>query len=328
MKTIRLVSLAMLGMAITLGSCSGEDGERGPQGIQGATGDKGDPGTPGAPGEPGEPGEPGTPGQDGEDKPNVDFYFQDGFKGYDGTQDKQISNIGVTSDDENSQVVFLGADQANGTHTVMRFEGISETIKTELVEDGQNCEDSFNLNQAILYVYVDSFQTDANSLYLHIGFYNEIDPVFNQINATWFAANDVEGWGGGEGGFSSQWVGPFPETDNYTVAYPFSGTSTSSPGWFAIPLPRIVVNQWICGENANKGIRLRLTGDGGTAGVFSFISSDNIVEDLRPVLVIQTEKIDLGAKSATSNTKAKDWDSMTYEEQMAPLLNFLENKNN
>ena len=38
MKTLKLVSMAMIAMAITLGSCSGEDGETGPQGPQGPQG--------------------------------------------------------------------------------------------------------------------------------------------------------------------------------------------------------------------------------------------------------------------------------------------------
>lgn len=353
MKTIRLVSLVMLGMAITLGSCSGDDGKDGLPGLKGDTGDTGLAGADGlacwdldqdgvkdaledinndgkwdALDCQGADGNPGTPGADGQDKPNIDFYFQDGFKAYDGTQDKQISNLGETTNTETSAIGFVGMDEANGTHTVIRFDGISNSIKNALVEAGQNCSESFNMNQAILYIYVDEFQTDATSMYIHLGFYNSLDPSFDQFSATWTNANDLAGWGGGAGGFSSQWVGPFPETDNYSIAYPFSGTSTSKPGWFAIPLPRDIVNEWICTVDANKGIRLRISGDGGTFGSIIFASSDNVIEDIRPVLVIQTEKIDLGAKSATTNTKPKDWDSMTYEEQMAPLLDFLENKNN
>lgn len=38
MKTIRLFSLVMLGMALILASCSGKDGEQGPQGLQGVAG--------------------------------------------------------------------------------------------------------------------------------------------------------------------------------------------------------------------------------------------------------------------------------------------------
>lgn len=58
MKSLKLVCMAMLCMAITLVSCSGSDGETGPQGQQGEpgpqgdsiTGDKGDQGDPGADG--------------------------------------------------------------------------------------------------------------------------------------------------------------------------------------------------------------------------------------------------------------------------------------
>jgi len=50
MKTIRLVSMALIGLAITLGSCSGSDGETGPQGKQGVAGLDGSDGSDGSDG--------------------------------------------------------------------------------------------------------------------------------------------------------------------------------------------------------------------------------------------------------------------------------------
>jgi hypothetical protein len=53
MKTLKLVSMAMIAMAITLGSCSGEDGETGPQGPQGVAGTDGTDGVDGQDGQDG-----------------------------------------------------------------------------------------------------------------------------------------------------------------------------------------------------------------------------------------------------------------------------------
>ncbi|MBA4745418.1 MAG: collagen-like protein [Muricauda sp.] len=50
MKSIRLFSMAVLGMAMVLISCSGEDGEQGPQGKQGPAGENGVNGADGADG--------------------------------------------------------------------------------------------------------------------------------------------------------------------------------------------------------------------------------------------------------------------------------------
>lgn len=58
MKNLKLFSVAMLAMAITLASCSGSDGEQGIQGKQGEPGPQGD-------SIKGDPGDPGDPGADG-----------------------------------------------------------------------------------------------------------------------------------------------------------------------------------------------------------------------------------------------------------------------
>ena len=56
MKALKLFSMAMLAMAITLVSCSGEDGETGPTGKQGEQGEQGAQGPQGEQGEQGEAG--------------------------------------------------------------------------------------------------------------------------------------------------------------------------------------------------------------------------------------------------------------------------------
>ncbi len=330
MKKMQLTGVALLCLAITMVSCSGDDGERGPvgpAGPQGEQGVQGPAGPAGADGANGVDGQDGVDGMDGQDKPNMDFYFQDGFKGYDGTQDAQISAFLGDDNGTTANLLFADGTPENESYIVMRFDGISQIVTGSLVGEGVNCADAFYLNQAILYMYVENYQADVNSLYFRLGFYNSQDPLFDQEAATWKDANFNEPWAGGNGGVSSTWVGPYLDTDDYAVGYPYTGESTSMPGWFAIPLPRSMVNEWICNADSNKGFRIRLFGEGGTFGQVRIVSSDGNIEDFRPVLVLQTEKIDLGAKSTNSNSKVKDWDNMTYEEQMAPLFNFLEIKN-
>ncbi|WP_228236806.1 hypothetical protein [Allomuricauda sp. M10] len=320
MKTIKLLSIAILTMAMSMVSCSGDDGEQGPQGAPGKDGTNGTNGVDGT------DGTNGVDGQDGQDKPNVDFYFQNGFKGYEGTQDVRISDAFGDLNGAINAIADFG-DPAFDAYTLIRFDGISEIITGSLVDGGQNCSDAFYVNQAVLYVYFDSFQTDSPTLSLQLGFYNPSDPLFTQVDASWEHANQTEFWSGGDGGLSANWVGPFPNSDNYGVVLPVSGGSSNDPGWYAIPLPRSIVNEWICNEAANKGVRMRLAINGGTTGTVSFFSSENLADDLRPVLVIETEKIDAqSGKGSFSNTKTKDWENLTYEEQMAPLHKFLEMK--
>ncbi|MEM9646978.1 MAG: hypothetical protein AAF969_00745 [Bacteroidota bacterium] len=302
--------------ALTFIGCSGEDGERGPEGpagasVTGQTGPKGDPGNP------------------GEDKPNVDFYFQDGFKGYTGTQDASIDNY-TPNGNLNSNLLNLyfsvnnNPDLVQYAHTVIRFEGISEEISNILVEENENCTDSFHLNQAILYIYISQYNSDALPLYFNLGFYNEDDPIFDEASANWDAANDTDGWDG-KGGDSDNWAFGEGELDDYSIQYiAGSGTSSSDPGWFPIPLPRSIVQSWICNPDSNTGMRIRMTGDNALNGaILDIYASENPIEDLRPLLVIETEKIEVGTTTkGYEGTKTQDWDNMSYEEKMAPLHRF------
>ncbi|MCB0371697.1 MAG: collagen-like protein [Muricauda sp.] len=344
MKKIRLVGMAVFTLALVLGSCSGEDGKDGLPGKDGINGTNGQNGANGADGVDGLngadgsngidgiDGQDGVDGMDGQDSPNVDFYFQNGFKGYNGLSDLYIVDDGGIAS-KNGQTVLVSYEGGNpGAERfgLMRFDGISSIITDQLVDVGQICDEAFYVNQAILYLYVqDYFTIMPDELYFLFGFYNNADDVFLEQAANWDSHDGINLWSFGSGGASGKWSGPFEGTEDYSVLF---GTvsnpnATNMPGWVALPLPKGLVQTWICDETTNKGFRLRLSGNNMNTPGIEFMSSDNDVLDLRPVLVIQTEKIDLGAKSASSNTKSKDWDSLSYEEQMGPLLKFLEMRN-
>jgi len=70
MKLLRLFSIALVALSMTMVSCSGEDGEMGPQGIQGEKGDTGEQGV---------QGEQGAAGQDGADGQGFDELTQYGY---------------------------------------------------------------------------------------------------------------------------------------------------------------------------------------------------------------------------------------------------------
>lgn len=304
----------MLGFALTslaFFSCSGEDGkpgETGPKGdsIQGETGPQGEP---------------------GEDKPNVDFYFQNGFKGYSGTQDATINPVASAGNDVNLAIGYYQDDENESYNFLMRFDDIANEITSRLVDTGETCEQSFHINQAILYLYITEHVASSGTFpfYFRMGFYGSEDPVFDELATTWKDANSIETWAenGGGGTFFGPLIG-----DDYSAIYtPGLDPSESAGGWFPILLPRSVVESWVCDDTTNKGFRVRLAGDGGDGGVVTFRSSEDSATDLRPLLVIETEKVEpsVTTKGTVSN-KQLEWSSMTYEEKMAPFYRYLASK--
>jgi len=359
MKSMKVLGMALLGMSIIMASCKGDQGEIGPTGPTGPTG-QGTPGNPGADGlacwdtnkdgiqDPGEdinqdgnfdaldcqgaPGDNGQNGQDGSDKPNMDFYFQDGFKGYTGTHDATLveSDANTTYDD---QVFNLRFSNNLLRHGVIRFAGIDETITSDLVESGETCADGFHINKATLYLYLSDYTKtglglDQPAVQLYCGFYNggSNDPLFVETSSSWNMANANEAWfgaGGISAGFSYGLTIGF---DDYIVPVQFNEPADGSGtiGWVAIPLPRTLIEQWVCNPTSNKGMRIRLNDAqiNSNSINLTFESSESDNTDLRPLLVIETEDIDPAAGKMAPSSKAKDWDNMSYEEKMAPLFRY------
>ncbi|WP_293297673.1 hypothetical protein [Allomuricauda sp.] len=313
MKTVKLVSSAMLSMAIALVSCSGEDGEKGLQGDQGIQGPQGD---------------QGPQGEPGADSPTVDFYFQNGFKGYEGTSDASIISDGTGVNDEELSLdyTFTGFETIEN-RTLFHFDGIGETITSKLMEDGQSCSEAFYVNKATLFVYIGYHNTEGyEDSKIKVGFYSEEDPMFVEEEVNWSMANTNDDWGD-EGGRSEMWAGPFSGTDDYSFV--LTKGSSAAKGWHPILLPRSVVENWICNPDSNKGIRLRidpLSEDIGFSNL-TMVASESELEDLRPLLIVETENINsTTSKSNATNTKSADWEDLSYEEKMAPLYRFFKSK--
>ncbi|GAB4513875.1 MAG: hypothetical protein Tsb004_21420 [Allomuricauda sp.] len=360
MKSLKLIGLAVLCVAVSLVSCSGEDGE---QGIQGKPGEPGaDSTVPGPQGPAGDDGIScwdlngngsaditedetnedinldgvvdaldcqGTQGIPGENRPNVDFFFQNGFNGYEGTHDAQISeNFGSA----NGLTINLIEELDNNDHRygLIRFEGISDLVNGEFGTDHANCGEDYVVTQAILYMYSTGTVASGgvNYGYINHGFFGPTDPYFMEEDVTWTQANAVDSWFVG-GAQSELFVGPFSSTDDYAISLGMMVSSTQDLGWIALPLPREVVTAWICDNSGiqgdeNKGIRLRLStaANNGLSEV-SFLSSEASEESLRPLLVIQTQEISNAGKGSVESIKPKNWEQMTTEERMAPLYEFL-----
>ncbi|MFN3138175.1 MAG: hypothetical protein ACE37L_10850 [Allomuricauda sp.] len=309
MKSLKLVCMAMLCMAVSLVSCSGEDGETGPQGPQGPQGEQ------------------GIQGQQGADSPTVDFYFQNGFKGYEGTSDANIVSTGTGLNEDFVQLFYSFNGLATGERRALfRFDGIGDAITSQLVGEGQTCSDAFYVSKATLYVYIDSYlNATFDNLYMKVGFYGADDPIFVEEEVNWSMANVNDDWAD-IGAESAMWAGPIG-SDDYPLLLPKG--SGSAYGWFPIILPRSVVENWICNPDSNKGIRLRLdpNSDENGQGDLRIVAKENTLEDLRPLLIVETENINSEAsKNGGSSTKELNWENLSYEEKMAPLFRYLESK--
>lgn len=350
MKSMKVLGMALLGMSIIMASCTGDQGEPGPKGDS----IKGDSGTPGKDGiacwdidgdgmaevdtedfnNDGEvnaldcQGAPGNDGQDGSDKPNMEFYFQNGYNDYTGTQDAQISPDGLNDTNNEFMVIREDLGDPNGMRrSVIRFDGISGVVNTAFDTDGANCGESYMMDQAILYLYSHFSTVDvATPGYIHLGFYENGDPLFDESTVSWTAANSIDNWLIAGGAASFWGTNPFPGSDGYTHYMPSITTTSKALGWIAIPLPRSIVSNWICGDpdNLNKGVRLRLTTDlgNGESTRLGFFTSENDNVDLRPVLVVQTTEVNPATNKMAPSSKAQDWDNMSYEEKMAPLYRY------
>lgn len=343
---MKVLGMALLGMSIIMASCKGDQGEIGPTGPTGQ-GTKGDPGKDGIAcwdlnGNGAEDeaedinqdgmfdaldcaGNDGADGQDGSDKPNMEFYFQNGHNGYTGTRDAQISPDGTGDTNDGFMSITEDLDNANGMRrSLISFQGISDIVNSAFDTDGTSCSDSYIVNQAILYLYSDgSNVTAATPAYVHLGFYGTIAPLFDESEVSWTTANQVTNWLVAGGGAS--FTGPFGNNDSYTHYLPMLTTTSQNIGWIAVPLPQEVVQNWLCDSagNDNKGIRLRLTSEANSGSTsIGFLTSESDMEDLRPLLVVQTTEVNPATTKMAPSSKAKDWDNMSYEEKMAPLYRY------
>ncbi len=334
----QLVLAIVLGLSISLMGCEGDPGPEGPQGEQGEQGEPGLDGKDGIDGEDGLDGANGTDGADGTDSPNKTFYFQHGFKGYTGARDTYINSDNQTTNYGSEKSMWIGysSDPEIYLDPVIRFDNIDESMLPYLDNpDTEGSADDFYINEAVLYLYCDNpTSTLDGSLLLNLTFYDEADPSFSEGVAAWNFANEVEFWAGGAGGLSNgYWATVY--TGGYHVSLPYVDNLSGSLGWIALPLPRRVVKSWISDpENWNKGLKIRLTenkgGESTSASYVLFYSSEHEVEDLRPLLFVNAEpaKANAGGRIAEKSWEEylDEWESMSYDDKMAPLNRYLSAK--
>ena len=286
-----------------------EDGAVGPQGLQGL---------------PGDPGEQGPSGTDGTDGNTTSFYFQQGFKGYEGTTDITINQSGPSSPPDDPFLTVNTQAGANAS-VLLRFDDLDEVINPEMGSE------EWLVNEAILYLRGEYASGSGDRIIsLTIGLLDSSAALFDENVVTSEIANANENWPK-----SCDICAPAPDPIvpfplSYTMTFETAEDNRGYSTLFAFRLSRSRVERWIKNPGTNKGIVFRL--GSGSSGTFNFFSenaySENASTELaeaRPLLYINAERIDDNDNGRKRNRDEEDylvqWDKMTNKEKMAPFYN-------
>ncbi len=322
MKSFKLFTQVVSILSIVfLFACEGDKGEPGPAGPQGEQG------IAGGEGSDGQDGADGSDGADGQDGNINSFYFQDGFRDYNGTQDVTIYNqadffventfFGIPT--PNSKNLFIANGdysdnvEPDSIHALMRFNNLKEVIDEEFGSD--ICSEDFYINEAV--IYLSGVVDDVDEDFLGVGFYSSESPMFDQNFVTWEMANETVLWDSLGGKELWQYNDPYFEligVPNFGYLYQIN---TLLINRIPIYVPREVARQWICGEN--KGVLLSFFEDDFLMVIYS---SENDSQDSRPMLYLNLEKNNgSSSRKLISDEEAyENWKNKSYVEKMKPFF--------
>lgn len=247
----------------------------------------------------------------------VDYFFQEGWKNYEGT-----INIGISSDQPNSTnpwvICSIDTDAQDTARVLLKFNELSSIIAEDFGST------SVYLNEAILYVHTSCIGNDANSL--AVGTFDVFDstvPNFDE-NATWLSANNSELWPS-TGSFTDNSQNEFTY-GTFDDRFYFNGGISYLGTWIPLRLGRRAVTQWIANEQRNKGLVLSLELD--QDGKICFDTHLAPIEDFRPMLYLNVESVSSGGRKAPTSDEEMiaEWHQMSREEKLAPLYRYLNSK--
>ncbi|SMG22074.1 hypothetical protein SAMN05661096_01256 [Marivirga sericea] len=247
----------------------------------------------------------------------VDYYFQEGWKGYEGT-----ISIGISSDQPNFSNTYaicsIDTQDQDTARSLLKFTGLS----TQIADDfGTN---TVYLNEAILYVHTSCIGNNPNSL--AVGTFDVFDstiPSFDE-DATWLKANLTDLWPS---------AGSFTDNSQSELTYGtfddrfyFNGGISYLGSWIPLRLSRRAASQWIANEQNNKGIVISLELD--QDGLICFDTHLEPIEEYRPILYLNVEENSSGGRIASKSELelAEEWNKKSFDEKLAPLHYFLQTR--
>lgn len=253
-----------------------------------------------------------------------EFYFTEGVDGYTGVTECTISDYPTPSVFATDSLIAgfyeiivgrTNADVAASGYSffpLIRFDGI-ETIANQVPNDYFIAEATLFLNGSLTYTYSGN-RIDVNHLvYPSDNILFDATATFDNkatIGATTYP------WGNGETFSQSDQGGDF---DVFSMLQRGSGDAFFD-GIIPLSLDRSYVEAWISGEN--HGVALSLLDENVDGAELLYIKKSNHSDPhVRPTLYIKVKELSTSGRISRSEQEyQKWWQSLTYEEKIAPLL--------
>ncbi len=250
-------------------------------------------------------GSDGTNGQDGNSDGIFEFYFQEGFDGYNGVIDVSIDGERTSDYGEVLIVDRRGAEANMAGNSLLLFSKIKEVI------DGQ-VSDAYEVVEAILYLKsVPDAKPPSAENWIGIKTLTAGAPLLEDNTADWTTSNGSDNWKS-EGAAVTEDGGANGYSDMFRLpdSFDFDGT-------LPLLLNRNEVSVWMNDERDNKGMVLTMVNPG-TIYDINFHSSTASLVSNRPLLYV---KVKVGVKGRIESEKdyKERWNAMSYEEKLAPL---------
>ena len=252
----------------------------------------------------------GTDGADGNSDSVYEFYFTEGLSNYSGVVDVTINGQDVNEFGA-SMSVDIGAEANMTSNSLLYFPKLKETVESTV-------KDPYQVVEAVLYlkpVVLDDKATPPSSEnWIGVKTLTKDAPLVGEGKATWTTSDGSTPWSS-PGAAITEAGGANAYSDMYRLPAGF---------WFegAIPflISRSEVSQWLTDPDTNKGMVVTIVDDRIQYRID--LASSSYDGDLysRPTLYIKVTT-NTGGRISSQDEYYKYWQSLTYEEKLAPLRN-------
>ncbi|MEO9484489.1 MAG: hypothetical protein ABJG47_13620 [Ekhidna sp.] len=255
----------------------------------------------------------GNDGTNGNSDNIYEFYIANGFDGYEQAIDVSINDDSDGSaSNEYGETLSVDLADGNSSNSVLYFPRLEE-----LVKNGVN-DASFEVVEAIL--YLKTFVPDERTAptfenWIGVKTMTSEAPLVVDRAATWYAAD----------GSDAIWKSPGASITEAGGANGFSDQFRLPNGFFfdgyvPLLLNRTEITSWISDESLNKGMILTMA-QTNTYGIDFYSSEYSLDVYFRPTLYIKVKTDTKRVREGTVLEKEykQVWQSMTYEEKLAPL---------
>ncbi|MEQ6165586.1 MULTISPECIES: hypothetical protein [unclassified Ekhidna] len=254
-------------------------------------------------------GDDGTNGQDGNSDGVYEFYFTEGLSNYGGVVDVAINE--ETNEYGTSMSVDIGSEANMTSNSILYFPKLKEIVESTV-------KDPYQVVEAILYfkpvVLDDKATPPFSENWIGIKTLTKNAPLVEDGKATWTTSDGSTAWSS-PGAAVTETGGANAYSDMYRLPAGF---------WFEGTIPfflsRSEVSQWLVDTDANKGMVITIVDDRTPYRIDLASSSYDGDIYSRPTLYIKVTT-NTGGRLSSKDEHYKYWQSLSYEEKLAPLKN-------